>query len=381
MIFGFDARLIGFKNGGIGRYSQELLAGLLNIDSKNSYKIFYNQTDSVLLLKITDKYKNAELIPANIKHYSLAEQIRYPRLLKKTPLDLMFFPNFNVPIKCPHPFVVTIHDLVHHKISGAKKSRLLHFWAYKKVIQNAARRSAAVISVSESAKKDIEQFLNVNPQKISVVYEGFTMLNKPEEKFVEEVKARYILRRPFFLFVGTLERKKNLINLCRGFDIFIEKYGYDFDLVIAGKTDKHYPDIRHHAMDIKHKNRLVFTGEVSDPELSALYASAYAYVSASMNEGFGLPGVEAMSFGLPLLAANTETFNEIYDDAAVYFDGLDTNDIAEKMNLLARDADFFQTVKEKSWKRSLIFDWKNCAEKTLRILETSAENNNLSKQL
>ncbi|HYV33322.1 MAG TPA: glycosyltransferase family 1 protein, partial [Candidatus Limnocylindria bacterium] len=217
------------------------------------------------------------------------------------------------------------------------------------------------------SKKDIASFLQVQFEKIKVTYEGASLNSDVSNEKVKEVKNRYLLKRPYFLFVGVLERKKNLINLTRGFDYFLQKYKLNMDLVVVGKSDSHYPEIKHKAMDIRHTNNLVFTGPVEDSELEALYKGAYAFTSASLHEGFGLPGVEALGFGLPLLVSNLDVFNEIYDNAAVYFNPLDPQDIGEKMNLLARDKLFYEQLSLKSHQRAQIFSWDKCAKETLEV--------------
>ena len=341
MKIGIDARMLGSRHGGIGRYVFELLKNLLVIDRVNSCVIFYNDDcESEISILRALASPAAEFIPVNIRHYSFGEQFSFLRLLNKYNLDLVHFPNFNLPIKYQRPFVVTIHDLVHHKISGHKKSRYLSFLAYKKVIESAAKNSKKIITVSEASKKDISSYLQVPPEKIAVTYEGSSLSTDVAQTQVDEVKKRYLLDKPYFLFVGVLERKKNVVNLTRGFDVFLQKYKINMDLVVVGKMDVHYPEIKHHALDIKHSDHLVFTGQLDDDELSALYKGAFAFVSASLHEGFGLPGVEALAFGLPLLVSNIAAFNEIYDNAAIYFNPLDPDDIAEKMNILVRDRSF-----------------------------------------
>ena len=170
-----------------------------------------------------------------------------------------------------------------------------------------------------------------------------------------------------FRSVGVLERKKNIKSLTRGLDVLLKKYRHDIDLVLAGKEDKHYPEVKYKALDIKYRDHLVFTGYVSDEELSALYRGAHAFVSASLHEGFGLPGVEAMKYGLPLAVSNLEVFNEVYDNAAIYFNPLDPEDIAEKLHLLAQDVQFHQQLQVNSLRRSELFDWKKAAEETIEI--------------
>ncbi len=370
MKIGIDARMMGYKSGGIGRYVFELLKNLLLLDSKNEYKVFFRPkiADSADL-DFLRKFSNVELVPAEARHYSLAEQTSFLRLLNKVNCDLVHFPNFNVPLFYKKPFVVTIHDMVHHKIGGAKKSRLLHFAAYKKVISAAAKNSRAIITVSETSKEDIVKYLEVLPRKVSVIYEGVSINTETDQAQVEETKNKFYLQKPYFLFVGVLERKKNIVSLTRAFDVFLKTYGFEMDLVLVGKADPHYPDIKYKAMDIKNRDRLVFTGSVSDADLAGLYRGAYCFVSASLHEGFGLPGVEAMAFGLPLLVSNTKVFNEIYDNAAVYFDPLNLPDIAEKMNLLVSDRQFYEALGIKSFSRAKNFVWQNTVEKTLKIYE------------
>ncbi|HYV33389.1 MAG TPA: glycosyltransferase family 1 protein [Candidatus Limnocylindria bacterium] len=369
---GLDLRIYGTQHGGIGRYCEELFPRVLGIDQDNKYFGIVNkssiQPEELATLK---KIPNLEIIETNIRHYSIGEQISLLRILNRLNLDLVHFPNFNVPYLYKKPFVVTIHDMVHHKISGAKKSRYLHFLAYKKIMENAAQKASRIITVSAASKKDISVILNVPADKIEVVYEGSSIKTEISEEKVKEVKARYILKRPYFLFVGVMERKKNLVNLTRGFDAFLQKYGADMDLVIVGKSDSHYPEIKHKALDIKHSNRLVFTGQIEDYELEALYKGAYAFASASLHEGFGLPGVEALAFGLPLLVSNISVFNEIYDNAAIYFNPLDPEDIAAKMNLLVRDAQFYKQLQIKSFERSQNFDWDKTAQETLEIYKSA----------
>lgn len=367
MKIGIDFRMRGNDSAGIGRYIFELTTAILQQDTVNSYVIFYNvhnvlQSD----LDTLSKHSNVQLVATNIRHYSMAEQVRLPKVLHAHNLDVMHFPNFNVPVRYTKPYVVTIHDMVHHRIGGHKKTHYLHFTAYKYIMQKAAERAVRIIAPSHAAAEDIAHFYPHVQKNISVVYEGTTLQPQPEEA-VARVKNIFLLRRPYFLFVGTLERKKNIVTLARGFDIFREKYKLDVDLVFAGKVDRHAPDEKYKALHIKHKDNVVFTGFISDADLAALYQGAYAYANASLNEGFGLPGVEAMQWGLPLLVSNTKVFNEIYDSAAIYFDGTDPSDIAEKMHLLVNDTQFYEQQQQKSLKRGVLFSWDNTAKQTIEI--------------
>lgn len=368
---GLDLRMLGSRHGGIGRYVFEIARNVLAIDRGNEYVGFINPRDADPAdIDAIKQAGNITLVPANARHYSVMEQTKFLYLLNRCRLDLAHFPNFNVPMLYRRPFVATIHDMVHHKIGGAKKSHLIHFYAYKKVIEFAARQSRSIITVSEHSKKDIASALQVPPEKIRVIYEGTSLDTRVSEADLEAVKKKFWMERPYFLFVGVLERKKNIISLARGFDAFVKKYGTAYDLVLAGKPDPHYPEIKHKALDIVHKDHVLFTGYVDDADLRALYAGAHAFVSASLHEGFGLPGVEAMKFGLPLGVSNVDVFNEIYDNAAVYFNPLDPDDIADKLYLLVRDEDFWRQMQSHSLQRGALFDWGKAAKETVEVYKS-----------
>lgn len=367
MIIGFDLRMGGVHHGGIGRYAFELLKHLLILNTGDEFVIFYNPAlMSENELHELQRFPHASFVTSTARHYSLAEQIWFLRVLYKHSLDIMHFPNFNLPVFYKKPFVVTIHDVVHHKISGHKKNRYHKFLAYKKVIETAAKNAKKIITVSSESKVDIVKLLHVPEDKVAVTYEG-AVLVPVDERQITAIKKQFLLQRPYFLFVGTLERKKNIVMLAKAFDLFLSKYKLDMDLVFAGKIDPHYPEIKFQALDIAHKNRLVFTGFISDLDLAALMQGAFAYVNASLHEGFGLPGVEAMQRGIPLAVSNLAVFNEIYDNAALYFDPTTPEDIAEKLYLLAKDPQFHSQMQEKSFTRGGYFDWQKTAEQTLAV--------------
>lgn len=370
MNIGFDFRMGGSFNSGIGRYSFELLKAMLeNLEYQHKFFVFYNKNNVAQEdLDVLGDFDGVSLVETNARHYSLAEQTSFLRILNNAKCDLVHFPNFNVPVWYKRPFVVTIHDMVHHKISGHKKSRWFHFQMYKYVIDQAAKNARRVITVSESSKSDIIQMLGVSSDKVKVVYEGVST-SPQDESVLKHVKKTFLLRRPYFLFVGTLERKKNLPQLTKAFDLFLDRYKLDMDLVIAGKVDRHYPQIKEEAMKIKHRDHLVFTDYVFDHELAALYQGAYAFISASLHEGFCLPAVEAMQYGLPVLVSNLPVFNEVCDNGALYFDPNDVDDIADKIKLLAKDSLFYKHCSLKSQARGSSFSWQKAGQETFEVYD------------
>jgi glycosyltransferase involved in cell wall biosynthesis len=369
MRIGIDFRLAGVRHGGIGRYVLELVKNLVSIDTENDYYLFYNDDASNIVLALQAQSLNFKSVLVNIRHYSLAEQIFLPRILNKYNLDLMHFPNFNVPLFYRRPFIVTIHDLIHHKLGGTKKTNWLHFLAYKSVIQHAVNSAQKLITVSEASKRDLINEYNIPEDKVKVIYEAtFEPVDFALEQAID-LKAHYGINKPYFLFVGVKQRNKNLPKLCEAFALFLKNTNYDYNLIIAGKKDSHYPNISGECVSLCKRN-LLFIEHFTDLDLEILYKHALAFVSASSFEGFGLPGLEAMSRGLPLAVSNLPVFNEIYENGAIYFNPENVSEISECLTILATDSPYYNQIKQAGLKRALNFSWQKCAEETLKIYET-----------
>jgi glycosyltransferase involved in cell wall biosynthesis len=350
---------------GIGRYSFEMARHILAVDRQNQYVLFVRDLTPFEEAGMTI-HANVELVRADFRHYSIGEQVGFCRLLNAHRLDLVHFMNFNVPIMYRRPFVVTIHDVVHHRLPGNKPSHVLHRAAYRYTISSAARRSKKIITVSNFSRREIVDVLHVPESKVAVVYEAATPVAVTDAE-VAGARQRFGLSRPYIIFVGVMERKKNIVNLARGFDILREKYEMNIQLAMVGGMDAWHPEVVEQAQHIKFAKDLIFTGKVNETEKYALLKGAQAFVSASLYEGFGLPGVEAMSVGIPLAVANTEVFNEVYDNGAVYFDGNDPADIAQKIQLLLGDQKYSAMVAGKGRARIQMFSWDRAARETVAI--------------
>ncbi len=364
MKIGIDLRMEG-ENYGIGRYGLELARHLVEIDRNNQYFFFVRDLAHFARAGF-EMHSNVHLVKADFRHYSWQEQIQFYLLLKKSDLDLVHFLNFNAPILYRKPFVVTIHDLVHHKLPGNKNSRLLHRLAYRAVMRHAVFKSKRIITVSNFSKSEITSAYKVSPDKISVIYEGATPLAVTDSE-VNQTQQKFGINKPYFLFVGVMERKKNIINLTRAFDCLKEQFGLNIQMVLVGKADPFYPEVIEQAGQIKYRKDLIITGSVTEKEKYALYQGARAFVSASLHEGFGLPGVEAMSLGIPLIVANSPVFNEIYDNGAIYFDAHDPEDIAQKIHFLFTDDKYHQLIANNAYQRGQYFSWEKTARETLAV--------------
>lgn len=366
MKIAIDLRMAG-GDYGIGRYGLELTRRILDLDRENSY---------LLLVRNPEEFSqyaartNVTLVKADYAHYSMQEQFSFYLLLRKLKPDLVHFINFNVPVLYNRPFVVTVHDLIHHRMPGNKKSRILHRAAYKAIIRHAMLASKKILTVSNFSKREILSYYKVPENKISVIYEAATV-QPVSDSDIANAKQRFGVSKPYIIFVGVMERKKNVLALAAAFDILKDDYSQNIQLVLAGKEDKHYPEIIKQVSEIRYKKDLILTGIIGDKDKYALYKGAEAFVSASLFEGFGLPGVEAMSVGTPLAVSNIGVFNEIYDNGAIYFDPKNPRDIAQKINLLLSDRKYRELISNNAFQRAEYFSWAKAARETLGIYKQS----------
>lgn len=363
MRIGIDMRMVGTGEG-IGRYIEELVRHLALIDDQNDYYLLVSKNfppeagpplaDKFIIVKVKSPY------------YSLLEQTYFIWELARLRLDLVHFPSFNAPVFYPGRFVVTIHDIIHHQYPGRKKSRVLHRLAYRLTIWAAVMRAKKIIAVSEATKKDIIKAFRVSPEKIQVIYEGAELKAAPSED-IAAVLSRYNITKPFLLFVGVWRQYKNLPNLARAFDVIRDQYRIDCQLVLAGKIDDFYPEIKAEVMSIKHAADIRPLGFIPEIDLAALYQNAKIFVLPSLVEGFGLIGVEAQAAGLPVAASDIAVLHEILGYGAVYFDPSDPAGMAEKIVEIWQDAAHFTKLRKLAQDNVARFDWRKTALETLTV--------------
>ncbi len=349
---------------GIDRYISELSHEILKLDTRNKYVLFFKDAD-----KSADYNKyNHKIVIADIPHYSFAEQLKFPGILKKEKLDFVHFPHFNVPIFYRQPFVVTIHDLTHTLFPGKKKSHFFHRLAYNLVFANAIRNSKKIIAVSQSTKKQILEHFAIIPDKIQVVYEGFNaiygMMDK--EQAFQTVSSRFGITKPYILYVGVWRRYKNLPMLAQAFDRLKDK-GLDIQLVLAGEPDPFYPEIKGQISKIKNISHVKILGRVSDEDLKLLYNAATLYVQPSLMEGFGLTTLEAAACGSPVACSDIPTLREVLGQGAEYFDANNLENMADVLFSLLKNEERLEELANLALSRSKHFSWKQAGEETIKV--------------
>jgi glycosyltransferase involved in cell wall biosynthesis len=364
---GIDARFYGPVGKGLGRYTKEIVDNILKLDQENEYVIFLGK-DNFNEFKVENP--RVKKVLADVRWYTLVEQIFMPYYIWREHLDLIHFPHFNVPIFCPVKFIVTIHDLILTKFPTQRASTLspilykIKNYAYRFVIQNAVSRSSRIIAVSDFTRNDIMNNFKINSDKIVVTYEGVATDIKAGGQLSDNILEKYKIAKPYLLYVGNAYPHKNLEWLIKTFSILDLKI--DLSLVLVGKDDYFYHRVKNYAENFKTK-KIIFPGFVPDDELSVLYKEAIVYVFPSLYEGFGLPPLEAMSQGCPVLSSNKTSMPEILGEAALYFNPEDENDFREKVLKIVEDKNLRSNLINRGYEQIKKYSWRDCTEKTLEI--------------
>lgn len=355
---------------GIGRYVYELVEHLIKHDKKNEYVLFMNNPEYEAY---EPKSKRITKVLVNAKHYSFAEQTKFWWALKRAKLDLMHFTHFNAPILYRKPSVVTIHDLTLSFYPGKKMNSSFRRFAYNRVLKSAARNAKSIIAVSKNTKQDLIDIVKVSPSKIEVVYEGVGDEFGPREdkEAVMDLIKKYNISKVFMLYTGVWRSHKNLVNLLRAFKLLKEDAGFEAQLVMTGKEDPFYPEVKRTVQELGLEHDVIFTGLVDEEELVALYQAAHLYAFPSLYEGFGLPPLEAMRCGTPVVASKTSCIPEVCgEDNAVFFDPYDPEDMANVMRKVWLDESLRKDLREKGLRHGRKFSWEKMAEKTLEIYKS-----------
>ena len=363
MKIGIDCRMYGPKHTGIGRYVQNLVENLVATDKDNKYVLFVNKDFEGQFLNNKPK-----IILVDIPHYSFKEQFAFPQIIKKEKLDLVHFPHFNVPMFYSGKYVVTIHDLIKHLSKGPstttrnKAIYWLKYLGYKIVFKQAIKRAEKIITPSIFVKEQVVKCYRINPTKVEVTYEGVDNRFVGYTKSFEELEAF----KPYCLYVGSVYPHKNIEKLIEAIKIVKRK----LVIVCARNVFSERLDnfiTRHKAGDL-----VKLTGFVSDEKLAALYREAEAFIFPTLSEGFGLPGLEAMSLSCPVVCSDISVLKEVYKNAAVYFNPLDPNEIAEKIKFVINDKKIQERLKNQGLKLVEGYSWEKLAKETLKVYKEAA---------
>lgn len=372
MRIGIDARLYSTRYTGIGRYVKELIDHLLEIDQENEYILFFNDPEYAAYLP-----PNARVSKRRVRadHYSLAEQTSFVSDLNREELDLAHFTHFNMPVLYKRPAVVTIHDLSISKFPEMMKRKgVLQRMAYTYTIKNAVKVAKRVICISENTKEDAISMLGTDVQKIRVIYEGVAAEFQPitDATKLADIQKRLNITKPFILYVGNFRIHKNLETLIRAFNLVRNRHGLDGQLVLAGDASQAGPEIEQAIHSLGLDAHVLRPGYVADEDLPALYSAARVFAFPSRYEGFGLPPLEAMACGTPVVAANTSSIPETLGDAALFTAAEDADEFAAQLAKAFGEESVRTDLRARGLARVKRFSWRKMAEEVLAVYKEAA---------
>jgi len=370
MKIAIDARPINHNfRQGIFNYTERLIYGLARIDKENDFLLLFTSLRKKYHQMPGPIQENffKKVLPVPDRGFFLRKfflyQVVLPYFLKKNNCAVYHapagytLPNINGKIKK----ILTIHDLRSLKITDKTFPQDISS------LKKAANDADVCITISECTKKDIVENLRVAPEKIKVIYEGADEIFKPiEHSVIDDIKQKYQINKNYFFSLGQVPRK-NIERLIKAFSIF--KYKSEFLLVIGGAGNNgpwmiKYRDL---AKKLNIDESVKFIGYIPYEDLPLLYNGSECFVFPSLYEGFGIPLLEAMSCGRPVITSNVSSLPEIGKDAVLYVDPYNENDIASKMEKLVEDRELRGALIKKGISRAQEFSWMKMAQETLKI--------------
>lgn len=369
MRVGIDARFYGSLGKGLGRYTERLIQALEHIESTDEFFIFLRKENFDEYTPHSSRFTKVE---ADFPWYGWREQLLFPRLLAQYRLDLVHFPHFNVPLLYRRPFVATIHDLILWHYPTVKASELspflywIKYWVYRFVIGSAVRRARIVFTVSRFTQTDLESVYPKLKGKICMTYEAADMeastLTREDEDtlFQEWGLSFYGQGKPYVLYVGNAYPHKNLQLLLEVAALLPEKI-----FVCVGREDYFYRELKNQSQKRKLSN-VLFIGFVSDQILPLLYREAESYFFPSLYEGFGLPALEALQFGTPVVLARAGALPEIIGEAGVFFQPNNIEEVRKKLVLIGENKALRERMILLGKKRVKDFSWSRMAALTYK---------------
>ena len=364
-LIGIDGRKL--KDFGIGSYIRHLLEAIgRNPESRNyRFRVYVRRADGDSLPALPAQFEAAMEDAAG---YSLAEMTRFAWRLWRDRLDLFHATHYVLPPLFRSRAVVTIHDIIHVLYPQFLPSRAAHFYA-RAMIRRALDRANRIITVSYNSKRDLMDYFGVDGSRVEVIYNGVSPAFRPDvpEEEQKRVAARYGIPTPYLLFLGGEKPHKNIQNVVRAFGQARRQQALAHSLVLAGPLPKDTARLEAllAALDLAGSVRL--PGIMEEADLPGLYAGADAFLYPTLYEGFGLPVIEAMACGTPVLTSSTSALREIAGGFAYLVDPMDVDAIARGIGVLTTDAKVRADLSELGKKRALDFSWDKAAEKTLEV--------------
>ena len=358
-----DARESGSST---GRYADKLIEHMHKLKPEHEIIVLAKSPRIRFLRELAPGF---EVIKSDFKEFTFAEQNGLLKQLNSLKPELVHFTMTQQPVRYKGRKLTTIHDLTTLRFENPAKNPLIFRskqLVYARVVKRVAKESAAIITPSKFVKQDVAQYANISLNKIAVTYEAADKITETPEPIPR------LAGRQFIMYVGRATPHKNLARLVEAFAILNKKYP-ELMLALAGKMDANYKKVEALASEKRLAHRVVFTDFVSEGELRWMYENTAAYVFPSLSEGFGLPTLEAMVHGAPVVSSSATCLPEINGDAAVYFDPKVTFDMAKKISGVLSDSKLRGQLIRAGKTQAARYSWRDTAKKTLDIYNKTLE--------
>ncbi len=364
-----DARL--WSESGLGRYIRNLITNLQQIDKTNEYIILLIQKDFENL----NFEGNFSKKLVDIRWYSFQEQLQLPKILNDLKPDLVHFPHFNIPILYSGKYVVTIHDLIHQHFKTREVTTRNPFYfrfkqiAYHQAFSKALKNSQKIITPTNFVKDQLISEWKVDSSKIEVTPEGVddSILKKINNKqlTMNKLTNKFGITRPYLFYVGNAQPHKNLSFLIESF-LEIKDQFPDLQLVLSGPQHLFWDKLKQQIFSLHSKNTddIIFTRFVSEEEMVSLYKNSEAFILPSLEEGFGIPILEAMACKTAVLASDIGSLKEVGGEAALYFDPRNKEDLKQNLVKILKNQKLRDELVNKGIKRYQQFSWHKMAQQT-----------------
>ncbi|WP_346239104.1 glycosyltransferase family 4 protein [Niabella insulamsoli] len=361
-------RLFRKKKHGMEVVALELIKELQQIDKENEYVLFAKDDEDAQCIRETEKFRINK--PGGYT-YADWEQWSLPREIKKEKIDFLHATCNTAALNPGVPLMLTLHDIIYLESLNFKGTAYQNFGnIYRKfVVPKAVEKSKVIVTVSNFEKDTIIKRLKVPEEKVKVIYNAANpkFNNQYDKELVRQFKEKYKLPDSFILFLGNTAPKKNTPNLIEAYIHYLNSVNNPEPLVVLDYD----AELVKNKLKEKNKSELikwfVFPGFINASEMPLIYNAASLYVYPSLRESFGLPILEAMGCGTPVITSNTSSMPEIGGDAAIYIDPYNHVDIAEKMHSVLKDKDLQQDLSDKGVKRAAEFSWKTSATQLLDL--------------
>jgi len=369
-------RLFRKKKHGMDMVALELIRNLQLIDHENEYIIYVKPDEDDQVFKETANFK---IVRLDGGFYPFWEQIALPKAAVEAGCDILHCTSNTAPINCKIPLVVTLHDIIYMEssyariLSGSATTYQKFGNLYRKlVVPRVIDISRKIITVSHFEKNRIGEFFEMkNDSRLTAVYNGVSEHFKPVTDHLElqRVKEKYRLPDHFFFFLGNTDPKKNTKGTLKAFSDYLKQTGSDYKLVMLDYDRNELEKLLDEIGDKSLIDRIVLTGYVINTDLPAIYCQSKVFLYPSLRESFGIPMLEAMGCGVPVITSNTSSMPEIAGDAALIIDPYKPEEITAAMIRLTSDETLRKSKVEQGYEQAALFSWKAMAENVLKIYQ------------